>query len=43
MKKETQLEIIDYNDKKITQRIKANGQISYSLKGMYIDTDVKSG
>lgn len=43
MKKETQIEIIDYNGKEITQRIKANGKISYSLKGMYIGTDVKTG
>lgn len=42
-KKETQIETIDYNGKKMTQRIKANGQISYSLKGMCIGTDVKTG
>ncbi|QHF55651.1 MULTISPECIES: tyrosine-type recombinase/integrase [Streptococcus] len=38
-----QTEIIDYNGKKVTKKIKFNGQVSYSLKGVYIGTDVKTG
>lgn len=43
MQKKTQTEIIDYNGKKVTKKIKLNGQVSYSLKGVYIGTDVKTG
>ena len=43
MKNKAQTEIIEYNGKKVTKKIKANGQISYSLKGVYIGTDVKTG
>ncbi|KAF1214836.1 site-specific integrase [Streptococcus agalactiae] len=43
MQKETKTEIIEYNGKKVTKKTKANGQISYSLKGVYIGTDIKTG
>ena len=43
MNNKAQTEIIEYNGKKVTKKIKANGQISYSLKGVYIGTDVKTG
>ncbi len=43
MQKKMQTEIIDYNGKKVTKKIKFNGQVSYSLKGVYIGTDVKTG
>lgn len=36
-------EIIQHNNKKITKTTKQNGIISYSLKGVYIGTDVKTG
>lgn len=36
-------EIIRHNNKKITKITKQNGDISYSLKGVYIGTDVKTG
>lgn len=36
-------EIIQHNNKKITKITKQNGDISYSLKGVYIGTDVKTG
>lgn len=36
-------EIIQHNNKKITKITKQNGVISYSLKGVYIGTDVKTG
>ena len=36
-------EIIQHNNKKITKITKQNGEISYSLKGVYIGTDVKTG
>lgn len=36
-------EIIQHNNKKITKITKQNDVISYSLKGVYIGTDVKTG
>jgi phage integrase family protein len=36
-------EIIQYNNKKIIKVTKQNGDISYSIKGVYIGTDVKTG
>lgn len=36
-------EIIQHNNKKIIKATKKNGEISYSLKGVYIGTDVKTG
>lgn len=36
-------EIIQHNNKKITKITKQNGDISYSIKGVYIGTDVKTG
>lgn len=36
-------EIIQYNNKKITKITKQNGDVSYSIKGVYIGTDVKTG
>ena len=36
-------EIIRYNNKRITKVTKKNGDVSYSIKGVYIGTDVKTG
>lgn len=36
-------EIIEYNGKKVIKKIKKNGEISYSVKGVYIGTDIKTG
>ena len=36
-------EIIQHNNKKITKITKQNGDVSYSIKGVYIGTDVKTG
>ena len=36
-------EIIQHNNKKITKITKQNGDISYSIKGVYIGTDTKTG
>ncbi len=36
-------EIIKYNGRKVTKTTKKNGDISYSIKGVYIGTDVKTG
>lgn len=36
-------EIIEYKGKKITKNIKTNGQVSFSIKGVYIGTDIKTG
>ncbi|EFW06951.1 phage integrase family domain-containing protein [Streptococcus anginosus 1_2_62CV] len=36
-------EIIQYNGRKVTKTTKKNGDISYSIKGVYIGTDVKTG
>ena len=36
-------EIIRHNNKRVTKVIKKNGDISYSIKGVYIGTDVKTG
>lgn len=36
-------EIIQHNHKKITKITKQNGDVSYSIKGVYIGTDVKTG
>ncbi|HEQ9280185.1 TPA: tyrosine-type recombinase/integrase [Streptococcus pyogenes] len=36
-------EIIQHNNKKITKVTKQNGDVSYSIKGVYIGTDVKTG
>lgn len=36
-------EIIQHNNKKITKTTKQNGDVSYSIRGVYIGTDVKTG
>lgn len=36
-------EIIQHNNKKITKITKQNGDVSYSIKGVYIGTDIKTG
>lgn len=36
-------EIIQHNGRKVTKTTKKNGDISYSIKGVYIGTDVKTG
>lgn len=36
-------ELIQYNGRKVTKTTKKNGDISYSIKGVYIGTDVKTG
>lgn len=36
-------EIIQHNNKKITKISKKSGDTSYSIKGVYIGTDVKTG
>lgn len=36
-------EIIQHNNKKIMKTTKQNGEISYSIKGVYIGTDIKTG
>ncbi|WP_247924377.1 tyrosine-type recombinase/integrase [Streptococcus oralis] len=36
-------EIIQHNNKRITKITKKNGDVSYSIKGVYIGTDVKTG
>ena len=36
-------EIIEHNNKKIVKTTKQNGDVSYSIKGVYIGTDVKTG
>lgn len=36
-------EIIRHNNKRITKVTKKNGDVSYSIKGVYIGTDVKTG
>lgn len=36
-------EIIQHNNKKITKVTKQNGDVSYSIKGVYIGTDIKTG
>lgn len=36
-------EIIQHNNKKITKITKQNGDVSYSIKGVYIETDIKTG
>ena len=36
-------EIIRHNNKRVTKVTKKNGDISYSIKGVYIGTDVKTG
>ena len=36
-------EIIRHNNKKVTKVTKKNGEVSYSIKGVYIGTDVKTG
>lgn len=35
-------EIIEHNNKKIVKTTKKNGDISYTIKGVYIGTDVKT-
>lgn len=35
-------EIIEHNNKKIVKNTKKNGDISYTIKGVYIGTDVKT-
>ncbi len=35
--------IIRHNNKRVTKVTKKNGDISYSIKGVYIGTDVKTG
>ena len=36
-------ETIQYNNKKVIKITKQNGEISYSIKGVYIGTDIKTG
>ena len=36
-------EIIQHNNKRVTKVTKKNGDVSYSIKGVYIGTDVKTG
>ena len=36
-------EIIRHNNKRVTKVTKKNGDVSYSIKGVYIGTDVKTG
>lgn len=36
-------EIIRHNNKRVTKVTKKNGDVSYSVKGVYIGTDVKTG
>lgn len=36
-------EIIRHNNKRVTKITKKNGDVSYSIKGVYIGTDVKTG
>ena len=36
-------EIIQHNNKKVIKTTKQNGEISYSIKGVYIGTDIKTG
>lgn len=36
-------EIIRHNNKRVTKVSKKNGDVSYSIKGVYIGTDVKTG
>ncbi|HGK9432206.1 DNA polymerase III subunit beta [Streptococcus pneumoniae] len=36
-------EIIQHNNKKITKTTKQSGDVSYSIKGVYIGTDTKTG
>lgn len=36
-------ETIQHNNKKVTKITKQNGEISYSIKGVYIGTDIKTG
>lgn len=36
-------EIIRHNNKRVTKVNKKNGDVSYSIKGAYIGTDVKTG
>ena len=36
-------EIIQHNCKKVTKITKQNGDTSYSIKGVYIGTDIKTG
>lgn len=36
-------EIIRHNSKRVTKVTKKNGDVSYSIKGVYIGTDVKTG
>lgn len=36
-------EIIRHNNKRVTKITKKNGEVSYSIKGVYIGTDVKTG
>ena len=36
-------ETIQHNNKKVIKTTKQNGEISYSIKGVYIGTDIKTG
>ena len=36
-------ETIQHNNKKVIKITKQNGEISYSIKGVYIGTDIKTG
>ena len=36
-------EIIQHNNKKVTKTTKQSGNVSYSIKGVYIGTDIKTG
>lgn len=36
-------EIIQHNNKKVTKTTKQSGNVSYSIKGVYIETDTKTG
>ena len=43
MNNKAQTEITEHNGKKVTKNIpRQNGQISYSIKGVYIGTDVRT-
>ena len=36
-------ETIQHNNKKVIKTTKQSGEISYSIKGVYIGTDIKTG
>ena len=38
-----QIEVIEYKGSKVKKKIKQNGAISYSQKGVYLGVDVKTG